>query len=506
MIKILLRGTVIMIILAAIAGGCVYYYLHFYLNLDTVNIEQNQNETSGENTATDIKDIVEKLSMVIDDEDSIIIPSKLQGDFLPYIDKGLFSEQQIIFEKDNDKWASPLDFLGKNAKWVVFDYGDKKNAIYNLLETKKGNVFSKYYSLEFEGRSCRIYKLKEKRDIPIIIYKGQFIWRFDKFVARGINSYDLVYMTNPEIEELFKTLQGVGINTIRFWAFRDGEKDGIQVEAGIMNEDKLKSLDFVLATANKYEIHLIPVLVNNWNDFGGREQYAKWTGFGNNKDAFYSEIKIKKLFKNYIDHIVPRKNTITNIYYRDDSSILAWELMNEPRSLAKKNILKEWTMEMSAYLKEKDPNHLVYIGSEMEIGKVEHGKALELCSLENIDICSAHIYLYDKDVLLYKKPEGVSDFIIAQKDFAQQNGKPLLIGEFGISEKKEPYGNNSLEVMEQITEIFKKNNLNGYLIWNWEPTCCYDSFSFGVDNDRKYNLEQLKKIIDGSDKGVVPSL
>ena len=59
-------------------------------------------------------------------------------------------------------------------------------------------------------------------------------------------------------------------------------------------------------------------------------QYIQWAG-AEGHDPFFTDPDVKKLFKNHIDAMVNRRNTINNRLYKDDPTIFAWDLMNEPR-------------------------------------------------------------------------------------------------------------------------------------------------------------------------------
>lgn len=48
-------------------------------------------------------------------------------------------------------------------------------------------------------------------------------------------------------------------------------------------------------------------------------------------DDFYSNAVVKGYYKNHVRKLLNRINTITRVEYKDDSTIIAWELMNEPR-------------------------------------------------------------------------------------------------------------------------------------------------------------------------------
>lgn len=46
---------------------------------------------------------------------------------------------------------------------------------------------------------------------------------------------------------------------------------------------------------------------------------------------FFKEDKCKQLYKDNVDFITSRKNSISGVVYKNDPTILAWNLVNEPR-------------------------------------------------------------------------------------------------------------------------------------------------------------------------------
>lgn len=46
---------------------------------------------------------------------------------------------------------------------------------------------------------------------------------------------------------------------------------------------------------------------------------------------FFNDTGARELYKEYVAAIVGRTNTRTGALYRDDPTILAWDLINEPR-------------------------------------------------------------------------------------------------------------------------------------------------------------------------------
>jgi mannan endo-1,4-beta-mannosidase len=64
--------------------------------------------------------------------------------------------------------------------------------------------------------------------------------------------------------------------------------------------------------------------------------------------------------------VLTRVNKITGVAYKDEPTVFAWELMNEPRcqSDLSGKTLQRWVTEMAGYVKSLDPNHMVEIGLE----------------------------------------------------------------------------------------------------------------------------------------------
>lgn len=88
----------------------------------------------------------------------------------------------------------------------------------------------------------------------------------------------------------------------------------------------------VIKEASDRDLKLIIVFVNNWDDFGGMNQYAAWSTTTSSHDEFYTDAKCKQWYKDYVNYFLNRENTLTGIKYKDDPTIFAWELANEPRA------------------------------------------------------------------------------------------------------------------------------------------------------------------------------
>uniref|UniRef100_A0A8R7VFC1 mannan endo-1,4-beta-mannosidase n=4 Tax=Triticum TaxID=4564 RepID=A0A8R7VFC1_TRIUA len=163
----------------------------------------------------------------------------------------------------------------------------------------------------------------------------------------------------------------VGATVIRTWAFNDGGSNRpLQITPGVYSEDVFLGLDFVIAEAKKRGLYLILSLANNWGDFGGKKQYVQWAkDQGHNlgsEDDFFTDRHTQNLYMNHIKRVLTRVNNFTGVAYKDEPTIFAWELMNEPRvpSDLSGKTMQAWVALMSSYVKSIDDKHMVEIGLE----------------------------------------------------------------------------------------------------------------------------------------------
>ncbi|KAG9458403.1 hypothetical protein H6P81_002911 [Aristolochia fimbriata] len=171
----------------------------------------------------------------------------------------------------------------------------------------------------------------------------QFMLKGSPFLFNGFNSYWMMHVAadpseRPKVSTVFRDAAAAGLTVCRTWAFSDGGYHALQISPGVYDERVFQALDFVVSEANKYGIRLILSLVNNYGDFGGRPQYVKWAQNAGvqvrGDDDFYTIPVIKGYYKNHIKRVVTRFNSITKTMYKDDPTIMAWELINELRCQA----------------------------------------------------------------------------------------------------------------------------------------------------------------------------
>ncbi|MDX6384676.1 MAG: mannan endo,4-beta-mannosidase, partial [Blastocatellia bacterium] len=224
--------------------------------------------------------------------------------------------------------------------------------------------------------------------------------------------------------ETLKQAARIGIKVVRVWASGEGGPNDVKPIADLndwprthsfrtspdkWNEEEFVFLDQVLAEAARNGLRVQLCLANWWRDTGGVTQYLRWAGvtgadddkfpFGiNNEKAmqFYSNEIARRLYRQHLEKIATRRNTVTGVLYRDDPAIFGYELMNEAQCLTGRwEERRAWLAEMSSYLKTLDPDHLIAPGEWGYRSAAERREWLIDHALPNIDICDVHNYPRD---------------------------------------------------------------------------------------------------------------
>lgn len=331
------------------------------------------------------------------------------------------------------------------------------------------------------------------------------------FCFVGSNNYYVASKPRPMVDDVMEASVALNFPVLRIWAYLDigsldgsmghvdpwgdkltGKKDDVyfqywdpKLKRPLYNEgpDGLPRLDYVLAKAGELGVKIIMVLTNNWHDFGGMDQYLMWYGRTKHHE-FYTAPEVKQAYKNWIAHLIQRKNTVNGKLYRDDPTIFAWELGNEPRCKGTgpastgwtNQTIVTWADEMSGYIKSLDPNHMVSVGDEGFLdGGGEHWayKANDgvdhekLTALPGIDFGTYHMYPTDWGTTL----EWGDQWIIDHERVARRLGKPTILEEYGVKVTRNEQAiitkglESRLETYRRWNELSLKRGGNATMFW-----------------------------------------
>lgn len=267
----------------------------------------------------------------------------------------------------------------------------------------------------------------------------------------GCNTYYLmVYAADPDlrghVDAVLDGARAMGLNTVRTWAFNDGagQWNALQTAPGGHEERILQGLDYVVEAAGQRGLRLILPFVNYWPDYGGMDQYVAWSPTARRRDDFYDDPWCERVFRDHIRTLAERENTRTGLRYRDDPTILAWELANEPRCPSDPGgwRLHAWIARTAAYVKSLDPNHLVSVGLEGFFGgwsdsqpvnppRWPGGQGTDFVwhhEPEAVDLATFHLY---PDHWWMHPADGIG-WIREHVRLARRTlGKPVVLEEFG---------------------------------------------------------------------------
>lgn len=299
--------------------------------------------------------------------------------------------------------------------------------------------------------------------------------------------------------ETLAEAQRLGLGVVRVWAYGEGtEGDGVMPVGrdredwprthpfrrapDEWNEEAFIHLDRVLAEAARRNLRVQLCLTNWWRDTGGVTQYLRWAGvadaaderqpFGINIERaleFYTNEETRRLYRQHVERIVTRRNTVTGTLYRDDPTIMAYELMNEAQGLPGRwHERRAWVAEMSAYIKSLDPHHLLTPGTWGYRSAFERRAWLEEHRLPHVDFADVHNYPRDDHDTFVTSPQALGEFIENRAAAAFSLNKPFVMGEFGMGVE----GYEGVSQAEWYRAYFAhsaRNGAGGAIFWILTP-------------------------------------
>lgn len=304
-------------------------------------------------------------------------------------------------------------------------------------------------------------------------------------------------------------LQAMGIDNLRILVGADTGSDSantvrpyLQERPGVLNDTLLRGLDYLLVEMAKRDMVGVFYLTNSWDWSGGYGFYLNQTGHGQSPNslgegynnyvryaaAFASDEKAQQLFYDFVRAIVGRTNTLTGKAYKDDPTIMAWQVCNEPRPFSKaaKENFARWIARTAALIKSIDPNHLVSTGSEGFYGCESDADLYERIHNDlNVDYYTIHIWPRNwqwvaEDRLFEDLPNAylrTKEYIDMHVRMAEKADKPLVLEEFGyprdFNSRHREVRTDSRDayyqfVFDQLTESKARNGVFvGCNFWGW---------------------------------------
>jgi mannan endo-1,4-beta-mannosidase len=336
----------------------------------------------------------------------------------------------------------------------------------------------------------------------------QFVLDSQPFYVTGVNNHYLSWGTDVEVARVLDDAVAMGANVVRtFLQPVVGAPDGSgsqtiwhslrpmssdlnthgryllywdsAKQAMAIHVQDMAQIDRLIAEAGKRHLKLILAFMDFWAYTGGAYQMSSWydlpthqgAPYDTTNPAFFTDARVLADYQRWAKFVVERINPLTKIAYRDDPTIFAWELMNEAH--APVDLHRQWEIQMTAYVKSLDRNHLVGAGDDDPI-----------FDAPGVDFVTWHGY----PKYLGITPDQFDDKIISTCRMALSSDRPVLLEEFGYAlSNRNP--DQAGAYSGWLDTIRNDPNCSGWIVWrlvsrqeNGEyPVDTYDQFD--VHND-----------------------
>ncbi|WP_189512546.1 MULTISPECIES: glycoside hydrolase family 2 TIM barrel-domain containing protein [unclassified Mesorhizobium] len=324
------------------------------------------------------------------------------------------------------------------------------------------------------------------------------------FFVTGVNNHYLTFGSHNEVTRVLDDAVAMGANVARvflqpvigsldgsvptIWNWRlEGETSNLAVNGTYLlywdpsqnsmaindGANGMQKVDFLIAEAGKRHLRLIIAFLDFWAFTGGAQQMRAWYGSDDEATFFFTDPRTKQDYRTWVRHVVERVNPLTRLAYRDDPTIMAWELINEGN--AKPEALRlSWTAEMSAYVKSLDSHHLVTSGN----ANIFDPKVADL-TIPTLDFGTWHGYPVYYNLTI----EQFNDMIPEFCHLAARANKPVLMEEFGHARSNKNAADAYAMWLDTVT---RDRNCAGWMVWRL--VSLQDSGHYPVDEHDQFDI------------------
>jgi len=234
----------------------------------------------------------------------------------------------------------------------------------------------------------------------------------------GVAGYGPADPTGPhqpshfEIDDALATARQLGAAVVRSQTMGDsvGCAVCIEPERGVFNAAGFEATDYALARARAHGIRVIPTIIgDDALEGGGGCVYLQWRGIDVpncslvNMAPFWTNTDVIADVEAHIRALLNHVNVYTHVAYKNDPTILGWDLLNgggSPRT---------WTKTIARFVRTLDPHHLILSGYDN-------------AGIAAVDACVSFIYPHWSLALSAVKPWMAA---------CKRENKPYIAYEYG---------------------------------------------------------------------------
>ena len=173
------------------------------------------------------------------------------------------------------------------------------------------------------------------------------------------------FPSHYEVDDAMATAREMGATVVRSQTMGDsvGCAACIEPELGQFNEEAFAHIDYALASARAHGIKIIPTIVGDDAVEGGTGcVYLRWRGISQpgcsliNMAPFWTDQTVIGDVEAHIAAVLNHVNVYTHVAYKDDPTILGWDLLNGGGSPT------AWTRQIVDFIRGIDARHLILSG------------------------------------------------------------------------------------------------------------------------------------------------
>lgn len=235
----------------------------------------------------------------------------------------------------------------------------------------------------------------------------------------GLSNYGPAYPTPPrypshaEVDAALTTAKRLGARVVRAQTLGDSVGCALCLEPapGQFNEEAFQHVDYAIAAARKRGLRLIATLVGDDAAAGGSGcVYLGWRGIDvpdcslSHMDPFFTDPQVIGDVEQHVAALLNHVNVYTHVAYRNDPTILGWDLINGGGSPP------AWTETIAGFVRGIDRHHLILSDASN-------------ARLRNVDACVSFVYPHWH--------LGMAEFVQPRIDACARARKPYIAYEYG---------------------------------------------------------------------------
>jgi mannan endo-1,4-beta-mannosidase len=220
------------------------------------------------------------------------------------------------------------------------------------------------------------------------------------------------YPSHFEVDDALATAHEMGALVVRAQTLGDsvGCDACLEPSLGTFNDSAFERVDYAIASARRHGLKIIGTIIgDDARRGGGGCVYLGWRGLDTQgcslsyMPEFWTNADVRRDVEKHIATLLNHRNAYTHVAYKDDPTILGWDLVNGGASPP------AWTRAIARFVRGIDRRHLILSGADN-------------ASVPGVDACVAFIYPH------WALPLAKAHAAIARCAGA---GKPFLAYEYG---------------------------------------------------------------------------